>query len=76
MYVTTLMNWDNAEVNCIQLGGHLASIHSAAENTALNNLRTNTEYPWIGYNDRTTEGTYMWSDGSTVDYINWHSGEP
>ncbi len=67
VYVTTAMNWDNAEVNCIQLGGHLTSIHSSAENTALSHLRTNVEDVWIGYNDRTTEGTFVWSDMSTVD---------
>ena len=32
---------------------------------------------WIGVNDIATEGTYVWSDGSTYgDYTTWASGEP
>ena len=31
---------------------------------------------WIGYHDQASEGTFVWSDGTTVDYINWFPGEP
>ena len=31
---------------------------------------------WIGLNDRIKEGTYIWSDGSSVEYTNWKTGEP
>jgi hypothetical protein len=30
---------------------------------------------WIGLNDKTTEGTYVWEDGTTLsDYTNWAPG--
>ena len=31
---------------------------------------------WIGLNDQSAEGGYIWSDGSPVSYINWAEGEP
>ena len=31
---------------------------------------------WIGLNDHDSEGTFVWEDGTTVSYTNWHSGEP
>ncbi|HIF07143.1 MAG TPA: lectin, partial [Gemmatimonadetes bacterium] len=30
----------------------------------------------MGFNDRSSEGTWVWSDGSSVSYTNWHSSEP
>ena len=35
-------------------------------------------YPgtWIGFNDKASEGTWVWSDGSPTDYVNFQSGEP
>lgn len=29
---------------------------------------------WIGLNDIAVEGTYTWTDGSTVYYTDWYSG--
>ena len=31
---------------------------------------------WIGLNDITTEGSFVWSDGSSVTHTKWTSGEP
>jgi hypothetical protein len=30
----------------------------------------------IGFNDRSTEGDWVWSNGDDVTYTNWASGEP
>ncbi len=36
-----------------------------------------SENSWIeGICDICTEGTYVWSDGSSSTYRSWHSGEP
>ena len=31
---------------------------------------------WIGFTDKDSEGTWVWSNGDAVTYTNWHSGEP
>ena len=33
-------------------------------------------FAFLGYTDSATEGTFEWSDGSTVSYENWAPGEP
>lgn len=76
IYVSTQMSWTNAEANCVSLGGHLASIHSAAENAALHNIKTSTDGVYIGCHDSTAEGTFIWTDGTAFSYTYWASGEP
>ena len=31
---------------------------------------------WIGLVDQYAEGTWMWTDASAVDYLNWEAGQP
>ena len=33
-------------------------------------------FTWIGLNDRSVEGTFVWSNGEAVTYTNWTAGEP
>jgi hypothetical protein len=81
----------DAEFNCIVGGGHLASLHSQADQDALDAMVSNTA--WIGYHDRAAEAgctddrhpgiggavqaeTFVWTDGTPSDYENWADGEP
>ncbi len=53
---TTLMSWANAESFCISKGGHLASVHSLAEETIINSLvPASTSITWLGATDRLSE---------------------
>ena len=61
--VTESAAWDSAEAGCAGLGGHLASILSAAENSYLGSV-TNSKSFWIGASDAAAEGTWTWNDGS------------
>lgn len=70
------INWESAETKCIADGGHLASVSSQAENDYVFGLRgANTEF-WIGLNDKMTEGTYVWTDGTAFSFHNWKDGQP
>ena len=62
LYVVSGGSWSQAESQAVALGGHLATIHSAAENTFIvNNILVNfsgtggpnlSDVPlWIGYHD-------------------------
>ncbi|XP_078525595.1 brevican core protein [Lissotriton helveticus] len=70
----TRRSWEDAETNCRDVGGHLASINTPEEQNFINNKYK--EYQWIGLNDRTIEGDFQWSDGSPLLYENWHHGQP
>ncbi|XP_071494113.1 echinoidin-like [Diadema antillarum] len=64
--------------------GHLVSIHSQEEMDFLitlfesvrNKRVSGNQQVWIGLNDKTTEGSFAWSDGSEVDYTFWAPNEP
>ena len=31
---------------------------------------------WIGLNDFTVEGTFVWTDGTEPSYLDWNSADP
>ncbi len=72
--------WTNAEGTAVALGGHLATVNDAAENTWIQNTWQNYQGTphdlWIGFNDAAVEGTFVWADGTPVSYTNWDPGEP
>ena len=57
-------------------GGHLVKIESQAENDYIAGLLGASRTAWIGANDRTQEGNWVWHDGTPLTYTNWASGEP
>ncbi|MFN8777749.1 MAG: HYR domain-containing protein, partial [Flavobacteriales bacterium] len=64
--------WPVANTTAISLGGHLATIANAAENAFLSGVGRH----WIGLNDQATEGTWAYSNGEPVNYLNWGPGQP
>uniref|UniRef100_UPI0037E9C5DB galactose-specific lectin nattectin-like n=1 Tax=Semicossyphus pulcher TaxID=241346 RepID=UPI0037E9C5DB len=73
--------WIDAEQACNDIGGNLASLHSAAENDFLRDHTTRVsnnihKHTWIGGHDAVQEGRWMWSDGTTFKYERWGTGEP
>lgn len=70
--------WAEAEADCVDQGGHLVSIHG---NTVQTFVQTEAFAIldgdwWTGLSDRLVEGTFVWSDGTPVNYMNWADGEP
>lgn len=76
-YRITGGDWNQLRAFALSMGGDLASIEDAAENTWVrsNVVGTNSK-PFIGLNDAGLEGTLVWSNGSTSNYRNWRVGEP
>ena len=64
------MSWEEAHWTCVSHNADLASITSLAENSFLSNLAGAVTPIWIGANDRETEGTFTWSDGTPMDLAN------
>lgn len=78
-FVMVQQNWSVAEADCVAWGkapglGHLASIADATENAFVQAMAG--AGIWIGASDATTEGVYVWSDGSAFAFDAWAGGEP
>ncbi|XP_053376929.1 brevican core protein-like [Mercenaria mercenaria] len=73
-------NWNDAQDECIKVGGDLVEITSDVEQGSINILLSDDEDrtgTWIGLNDMSVEGKYIWVlSGNTVSFTNWQSGEP
>jgi hypothetical protein len=70
---TGSMTWTQARQACINMGGHLVTITSAAENNFVFNTWPSG---WIGFTDEVVEGQWRWVTGESVVYTNWNWGEP
>ncbi|MHA2366297.1 MAG: C-type lectin domain-containing protein, partial [Candidatus Hodarchaeales archaeon] len=74
--VNTSLNWSQAETYCVSnYEGHLASIHSASENSNILSIASGNVV-WIGLSDEGSDGIFWWISGDAFDYSNWASGQP
>ncbi|KAM9832674.1 neurocan core protein [Neosynchiropus ocellatus] len=73
-YFSRRHTWEDAEKDCREHSGHLASVHSFAEQNFIRGLgHDNT---WIGLNDRTVEDDFQWTDKMDLQYENWRENQP
>ncbi|XP_072519934.1 galactose-specific lectin nattectin-like [Salminus brasiliensis] len=74
------VEWVDAETECLKNSGNLASVHSHKENAFLQDLikkgTGSLMNTWIGGHDAVAEGTWLWSDGSKMDFHDWCKNEP
>ena len=68
MIIDQARSWQYANDHCIHHGGHLASVHSKAEND-----RIQGDY-WIGLIKIQPGGQHHWSDNTSPDFTNWGDG--
>lgn len=73
-------NWTTAEAKAVAIGGHLATISSAAEDhwvySTFSTFGGINRDLWIGLNDLGHKGTYTWISGESASYRNWSGGQP
>ena len=65
--------WNDAESDCVKMGPHLASIHSAEENDFVNKLHdpTGVHNIWIG--GIKDGSSFKWNDNTAFNYQNWNT---
>ena len=72
--------WLESEAEAITLGGHLVTINDQAENNfvfgTFGSFGGTTRSLWIGLNDADIEGSFVWTSGEPVTYLNWESRAP
>ncbi|KAG7514822.1 neurocan core protein [Solea senegalensis] len=73
-YFSRRHTWEDAEKDCREHNGHLASIHSLAEQKFVRGL--SHDNTWIGLNDRTVEDDFQWTDKTDLQYENWRENQP
>ncbi|XP_056894357.1 neurocan core protein isoform X2 [Takifugu flavidus] len=73
-YFSRRHTWEDAEKDCREHNGHLASIHSPAEQNFIRGL--SHDNTWIGLNDRTVEDDFQWTDKMDLQYEDWRENQP
>jgi hypothetical protein len=77
LVVNESMTWDEASAYARDMGGYLAIINNANEQTVVHNLIMtdgDKNFYWLGgYRDG---NTWKWQDGSKFSYTNWCPGQP
>ncbi|XP_026223365.2 galactose-specific lectin nattectin-like [Anabas testudineus] len=76
----TPKDWADAETTCVAIAGNLAAVHTKEQYTFIKDMikrSTGSDVEtWIGGEDATKEGVWLWSDGSKFDFKLWPAGEP
>ena len=73
-----ITSFQEADKYCKSIGGHLATIQSQEENDYIYSLIISNGYSsaYFGLTDQDNEGTWKWTNGEPVNYLNWASSEP
>ena len=73
-------SWTAAEREAENLGGTLVIINDAAEQdwvfATFGHDGNEERSLWIGLHRERPGGPFVWVDGTKVDYVDWHSGQP
>ena len=73
-------SWTASESEAVSLGGHLATIGNQAENdfvyVTFGAFLGVTRSLWIGLNDAALEGTFRWTSGEPLTFVNWEFRSP
>ncbi|XP_070535379.1 macrophage mannose receptor 1-like isoform X1 [Ptychodera flava] len=70
--------WTESREYCRSVGGELLSLHDANETSwIMSRLELETRRGWwIGLREYGFDRHFRWSDGTPLDYENWHKDEP
>ena len=72
------LSWADSYAECLSYGYDLVAITDAAEDAwvwATAYALVDTDW-WIGLNDHSSEGSFVWTTGEARSYSNWSPGEP
>jgi hypothetical protein len=68
-----LPTYNDYQQDCEYSNATLVTIHNVVENAIVQGFAIAYDAPvLLGLHDPYNNGSYIWSDGSKVDYQNWH----
>ena len=67
--------WVTAVSNCSAMNSHLVTVHNQEENVYIQH-RHNSERSWIGLNDRSVEGSFVWTNKEIISFQFWAPQQP
>ena len=67
--------WVTAVCNCSAMNSHLVTVHNQEENVYIQH-RHNGERSWIGLNDRSVEGSFVWTNKEIIRFQYWAPQQP
>ncbi|KAM4562041.1 CD209 antigen-like protein C isoform 2-T2 [Fundulus diaphanus] len=71
---TTTGSWDKGREDCRNRGGDLVVIDNPEEQRFISTFANKDA--WIGLNDKETEGSWKWVDGTSLTLANWKQNQP
>ena len=69
------VTWYTANESCQSENAFLVTIHDFEENEFVRNISAENDF-WIGLNDISQEGHFVWLSNSNASYLRWGDGEP
>jgi len=77
-FFSDTLDYDSAIAQCAAINGKMPMPKSEYENDQLlSEVNSRSNSVWLGLDDRATEGTFVWVDGTPADgWSNWNDGEP
>ncbi len=78
MFCDNSLTWSAGRTVCQTYGYDLTTVNDSDENIWMVDVAYIIYFGkwWTGYNDVASEGSWVWANGETTTYTNWHSGEP
>ena len=67
--------WLTAVSNCSTMSSSLVTVHNQKENVYIQH-RHNGEKSWIGLNDRSVEGSFVWTNKELSSFKFWARNQP
>ncbi|CAH3168899.1 unnamed protein product, partial [Porites evermanni] len=71
----TCGSWITAVSNCSAMSSNLVTVHNQDENVYIQH-RHNGERSWIGLNDRSVEGSFVWTNKEISSFRFWAPRQP
>ncbi|KAI2663099.1 Neurocan core protein [Labeo rohita] len=75
VYVSTLMNWSNAQKYCRERYTDLATTDNQADHDELLKTGGMAKF-WLGLSRTRVTDVFVWSDQSSSSFTKWQSGQP